>query len=122
MSDERERTTEELTARLAVLYIGISKVCEQLPVPITLPPASGTVGGLMGSIDRCYKIAPDQPIPAEQVAALQVACLFWLMAADMIGLYDAEAAGTTIRDEAAQAAMFHTEACISDLMHWLRDA
>lgn len=119
MSDSRDEKVEDLLAKLTTLYYGLRTTCQSLPVPIALPRATGSIAGLMEGVDRCFQIASDLPLPGDVSASLQMACLHWNTAADLIGLYATGTNGSGVRDEAAELAMAAMQVALNGVLAWL---
>ncbi|WP_411140264.1 hypothetical protein [Streptomyces sp. x-80] len=119
MSDSRDEQVEYLLAKLTTLYYGLRVTCQGLPVSITLPRATGPISELMEGVDRCFRISDDLPLPDDVRADLQMACLHWNTAADLIGLYATGMNGSKLRDEAAELAMASMQVALNSVLAWL---
>ncbi|WP_262702030.1 MULTISPECIES: hypothetical protein [Streptomyces] len=120
MSDDRDKIGADLLAALLLIYTELREVCRELPVPIQLPGGTGQVLELLEAVDRCFEIAEDQPIPEDAQADLEMSCLQWLTASDLIGLYRHDVGGYEHRDRAAELALLGAEMSLKNLREWLR--
>ncbi|GGJ81965.1 hypothetical protein GCM10011583_11820 [Streptomyces camponoticapitis] len=86
MSDTPDSMMEAFESRLTTVYIGLVSVCENLPVPITLPTGVVHSKELVQTVRRVADIAEEQPMPEEQHAMLYTGAVMWLAAADLFGI------------------------------------
>ncbi|WHX19811.1 hypothetical protein QFW82_23570 [Streptomyces malaysiensis subsp. malaysiensis] len=119
MSDEHDELSESLLTALLIQYGELREACQALPVPIQLPVGIGQIIELIEAVGRCFEIAQDQPIPEEAQADLEMSCLHWLTASDLIGLYRHDIGGYDHRDRAAELALLGMELSLKSLQDWL---
>jgi hypothetical protein len=90
MSDESEREIQTLGIALLTVYTLISRVCELLPIPITLPDFDGDVlhgPEMISAVTRVTELVEDEPISEDLQAGLWGGCLHWLSAAHLFSRF-----------------------------------
>lgn len=86
MSDFEDETRSHLSALIAVAYRDLTVICENLPIAITMPPATDktvVLSDAIPAVRRAMILIEEEPLPESPKDMLVSACAYWLGAVDI---------------------------------------
>ncbi|MFE9906429.1 hypothetical protein [Streptomyces achromogenes] len=118
MAEHEDEILRLLAHSISETYSLLVDVCQELPVPITMPTDRHIpVSNAVPAIQRVAALAADQPMGETQEAQLLTGCIHLLAAIDLYALCAARYEET--RADGVGANLFHSDEALRRLLAWL---